>query len=179
MTVSRYEPDAVFEPASAGARLRLATMVSLVVGALVPLVALVVILNERRPAPWPALLAPAAAPLVLAAVWIFSRIGRYRVSREEIVVELAVGARRFALAGLQSVTPDPAALRGAHKLVGNDGLGALSGRFRSQHLGTFRAYLTDDARAVVLRWPDCCLVISPQQHSLFVDTVRRRAGLSS
>ena len=74
--------------------------------------------------------------------------------------------------------PDRKALRGARKLVGNDGLGAISGRFRSKHLGPFRAYVTDPDHAVVLRWPDRCLVISPDQHSCFVETLRKRAGLS-
>jgi hypothetical protein len=61
---------------------------------------------------------------------------------------------------------------------GDDGLGAVTGRFRSRRLGAFRACLTDAEHAVVLRWPDRCLVISPQQHSFFVEAVRKRAGLS-
>jgi hypothetical protein len=63
-------------------------------------------------------------------------------------------------------------------MVGNDGLGAISGRFRSKRLGWFRAYVTDGERAVVLRWPDRCVVISPDQPSWFIETVRKRAGLS-
>ena len=85
---------------------------------------------------------------------------------------------RFPLAGLVSASPDREALRGAWKMRGNDGLGAVAGRFRSKRLGAFRAYLTDAEHAVVLRWPDRCVVISPEQHSWFIETVRKRAGLS-
>jgi len=177
MTASRYEPDAVFEPASAGTRVRLGTMLALVMGALVPLVLLVVILKERRPPHWLAFIAPGIAPAVLAAVWSTSRIRRYRVTGGELRVELPLRTVRFPLAGLVSAVPDRTALRGARKIAGNDGLGAVTGRFRSRQLGRFRAYLTDVEHAVVLRWPDRCLVISPQHHSLFVEAVRRRAGL--
>ena len=69
-------------------------------------------------------------------------------------------------------------MRHAWKLYGNDGLGAYSGRFRSRRLGAFRAYLSDAERAVVLRWPDRCVVISPEQPSYFLEAVRKRAGLS-
>ena len=86
---------------------------------------------------------------------------------------------RFPLAGLVGATVDREAMRGAWKLYGNDGLGAVSGRYRSKRLGPFRAYLTDVEHAVVLRWSAGCVVISPQQHSYFVEAVRKRAGLSS
>ncbi len=96
----------------------------------------------------------------------------------ELQVELPFRTARFPLEGLKDVTPDREALRGARKIIGNDGLRAISGRFRSKRLGRFHAYVTDGERAVVLRWPDRCVVISPDQHSLFIETVRKRAGLS-
>jgi len=61
---------------------------------------------------------------------------------------------------------------------GNNGLGAIVGRFRSKRLGASRVFLTDAEHAVVMRWPDRCLVISPDQHSYFVEAVRKRAGLA-
>ena len=38
--------------------------------------------------------------------------------------------------------------------------------------------LTDAEHAVVLRWPDRCLVVSPQQHAFFAEADGKRAGLS-
>ena len=45
---------------------------------------------------------------------------------------------------------------------------------RSRKLGKFRAYVSDPDCAVVLRWPDRCLVVSPAQPSEFTDAVRAR-----
>jgi hypothetical protein len=178
MLPGRYVPDAEFAPAWLGTRVRLATLLSVVTVAMVALVTPVLMLQERHRPPWPVFLAVGIAPAVVAAHWFLARIRRYRVVGGELLVERPWRIVRFPLAGLQSVTPDREALRRMFKVAGNGGLGSISGRFRSKHLGPFRAYATDSEHAIVLRWPDRCLVISPQQHSLFVETVRKRAGLS-
>jgi hypothetical protein len=114
----------------------------------------------------------------MAAVLWASLIRRYRLAGEELLVERRLRTVRIPLAGLISASIDRDAMRHAWKMYGNDGLGAFSGRFRSRRLGAFRAYLTDAERAVVLRWPDRCVVISPEQPSYFLEAVRKRAGLS-
>jgi hypothetical protein len=174
----RLIPDAEFAPAPIGTRVRFTTLLSIVAVVAVTVAAPVLMLQERRPPPWPVFLMTGIAPAVVAAIWFTARIQRYRVVEAELQVELPFRTVRFPLEGLKDVTPDHEALRGARKLVGNDGLGALSGRFRSKRLGWFRAYVTDGERAVVLRWPDRCVVISPDQHAWFIETVRKRAGLS-
>jgi hypothetical protein len=177
MPPDRFLPDAEFAPALIGARIRFTTLLSAVVVVIVAVVVPVLILRERHPPPWPAFVAAWIAPVVLAVVWFLGRIRCYRMVEDELRIELPFRTVRFSLAGLQSVTPDRDALRRKFKIAGNDGLGSISGRFRSKHLGPFRAYVSDGEHAVVLRWPDRCLVISPQQHSLFVEVVRKRAGL--
>jgi hypothetical protein len=178
MPAPRFQPDAVFDPAPAGTRVRLATLLTFVAVALVALVVPVLMLQERHPPPWPAFITVELAPVVAAAIWFTARIRRYRVVGEELRVELPLRIVRYSLAGLQSVTADREALRRMLKVAGNAGLGSINGRFRSKHLGPFRAYATDSEHAVVLRWLDRSLVISPQQPSLFVEAVRKRAGLS-
>ncbi len=178
MPAPRFLPAAVFEPAPAGTRVRLATLLAVVSVVVLVTVVVGLMLRQRHPPPWPAFLTVGIAPAVVAAIWFTARIRRYRVVGEELWVELPWRTVRFSFAGLQSVTPDREALRRMFKVTGSGGLGASSGRFRSKHLGSFRAYVTDAEHAVVLRWPDRCLVISPRQHSLFVETVRKRAGLS-
>jgi hypothetical protein len=175
---SRFIPDAEFAPASIGARVRIMTLLSFVAVGIVGTAVVVLMLQERRPPPWPVFVASGIAPAVVAAIWFTARIRRYRMVEAELHVELPFRTVRFPLEGLKEVTPDREALRGARKMIGNDGLGAISGRFRSKRLGRFHIYATDAEHAVVLRWPDRCLVISPQHPSLFVETVRKRAGLS-
>ncbi len=170
-------PDAVFAPASAGARVRLATMLSIVIVIVLVASLFAAMMLERQAPPWPAFGVIGVAPLVVGAIWFTAHIRNYRVTASELLVELPLRKARFPLPGLQGAEPDRDAFRGARKIVGNDGLRAITGRFRSERLGRFHAYVTDTERAVVLRWPDRCLVISPQQSSLFVETVRKRAGL--
>ena len=62
-------------------------------------------------------------------------------------------------------------------MSGNDGLGAIAGRFRSRELGTFTAYVSNKDNAVVLRWPDRVLVVSPERDYEFAKVVRAHAGL--
>jgi hypothetical protein len=175
MPQARFIPDADFAPASVGTRVRMITLLPAV--AVMAVVGPVLILGKHHPPEWPAFVVSGVAPMIVAAIWFTARIQRYRVVGEELQVQLPLKTVRFPLIGLQSVMPDREALRGMHKIGGNGGLGSINGKFRSRHLGVFRAYVTDAAHAVVLRWPDRCVVISPDQHSWFVETVRKRAGL--
>ena len=178
MPQARFVPDAEFAPAPIGTRVRMMTLLSIVSAVVVATAIPVLLLEARHPPPWPVFLMTGIAPTVVAAIWFTARILRYRVVEAELQVELPFRTVRFPLEGLKDVTPDREALRGARKIIGNDGLRAISGRFRSKRLGRFHAYVTDRERAVVLRWPDRCVVISPDQHSWFIETVRKRAGLS-
>ena len=179
MAPGHYVPDLDFAPAAAGARVRVIGIVTLALFAIGIAVAMALVGPCGSPQRWPVLVGPALAALVAAGTWFGSRIRRFRLAGDTLVVERPWLDARISLAGLTDVSPDREALRGARKIAGNDGLGAISGRFRSRRLGRFRAYVTDSEKAVVLRWPDRCLVVSPDQSAWFVETVRRNAGLSS
>jgi Bacterial PH domain len=176
MSANQYIPDAEFAPAPAGTRLRLAILLSAVISVLVGIVLVAVVLRDPS-TPRPVVAFGGVAPVMMAIVLWASRIRRYRLTGAELLVELRFRTVRFPLAGLVSLAADREAMRRAWKVYGNDGLGAISGRYRSRHLGPFRVYLTDAEHAVVLRWPDRCLVISPEQHSFFIESARKRAGL--
>ena len=179
MPSPRVIPDAEFAPAAMGARVRLTTLLSIVAIVIAGTVVAVLMVQEPHPPPWPVFLVAGIAPVIVALLWVTARIQCYRLAGEELQIKLPFRLVRFLLMDLQSATPDREALRGARKIIGNDGLRAISGRFRSKRLGRFHAYVTDPEHAVVLRWPDRCLIISPQHPSVFVEMVRKRAGLSS
>ncbi|HUL52897.1 MAG TPA: PH domain-containing protein [Opitutaceae bacterium] len=179
MPPPRTIPDFEFAPAPLGTRVRLTTLLSLVAVVILGAVIAVLVAREPHPPPWPVFLVAGIAPAIVALICVTARIQCYRIAGDELQIALPFRRARFPLGGLQSATPDREALRGARKIVGNDGLRAISGRFRSKRLGRFHAYVTDPGQTVVLRWPDRCLVVSPQHPSLFVETVRRRAGLTS
>ena len=178
MIHGRYVPEAEFAPAALGTRGRITT--SIVAATFLIALAVTTVLSlTRRPAlPWQVFIACGVALPAYAAVWYGTRVRRYRLTEDELLVERAFRTVRFPLAGLKEATHDRDAMRGAWKIRGNDGVGAISGRFWSKRLGRFNAYLSDQERAVVLRWPDRCVVISPDRHSVFIETVRKRAGLA-
>jgi hypothetical protein len=129
------------------------------------------------PARWLLLGSPALVGGVLYAVWWYSRILGYQLESGELVVLRPNREKRIALAGLVSAEADPKAMDWSIKVWGNDGLGAITGRFRNRRLGAYEALVTDRERAVVLRWPDRCLVVSPDRPEEFVRALRARAGL--
>lgn len=128
---------------------------------------------------WPMVLAPLAGLILTGAVALFSRVCGYRLVERDLQVVRLGRINRYPLEGLTAVESDRAALQGAWKKLGNDGLGAITGRFSSRKLGPFVALVTDPAQAVILRWPDRCLVVSPDRTGYFVEACRERAGLRS
>jgi hypothetical protein len=168
-----HQPDRDFAPAPLGGRVRLITWLCLPSIVVVDATIAAVLLLGRDP-PWPLWPSLFIGPAVIGAVWYGALVRRYRLREDEIVIERVWLTARLPLAGLLAVESDRDALRGARKIMGNDGLGAYAGRFRSQKLGKFRAYVSDPDCAVVLRWPDRCLVVSPSQTGEFIDAVRAR-----
>lgn len=109
----------------------------------------------------------------------FSQVRGYQLTSDALVVRRRHRESRFALAGLARVEVDPAAMEWSLRVFGNDGLGAITGRFRNRRLGSYRALVTDRRRAVVLRWTDLCLVVSPDRPEEFAREARARAGLKT
>jgi hypothetical protein len=169
----RYQPDRDFAPAPLGGRVRFITWLCVASVVVVDATIAAVVLLQRHP-PWPVWPGLILGPAIMGAVWYGALVRRYRLREDEIVIERVWLTARLPLAGLMAVESDREALRGAWKIMGNDGLGAYAGRFRSKKLGNFRAYVSDPDYAVVLRWPDHCLVISPAQTGEFTDALRAR-----
>jgi hypothetical protein len=176
---SRIEPVEFAAPV--GRRVRLVSwFCSILVGGLA-IVALAVVMGSRasvRPI-WPAVLAPVVTTAIMVSVAWFSQVRGYLLTKDELLVHRRNRETRFTLDGLQSVSVDREAMAWSVKIFGNDGLGAITGRFRNKRLGAYQAFVTDRTRAVVLRWPDRCLVVSPDRPDEFAAAVRLRAGLQS
>ena len=106
-------------------------------------------------------------PLVLVLATAFFTVRGYTVTPTEIQVHRLGWATRLPLAGLESVKVAPDAMRSALRLFGNGGLFAFTGAYRSQTLGSFRAFVTDGRRTVVLRFPGKTTVLSPDDPEAF------------
>jgi len=120
-------------------------------------------------------LAPLAALLIAMPVFMFerSRVARFRIEENCLVL----GRKRFPLAGLSDIARDPEVMRRAARVWGNGGVGSIRGHFRSKRLGKFYAFMTGTENAVVLRWPDRIVAVSPQDPEFFIFSARSAAGL--
>ncbi len=97
----------------------------------------------------------------------------YTVTGDAIRVHRLGWSSTVPLDGLESATVSPDAVRRASRTRGNGGFFSYTGRFRSRTLGSFRAFVTDHARTVVLRFRDRSegdqvVVMSPDDPDAFV-----------
>jgi Bacterial PH domain len=115
-------------------------------------------------------LVPLVGLFVIVAVFLFqrSRTARFRIEENCLVL----GRKRFPLEGLVAADRDPDVLRWAFRVRGNGGIGAIQGRYWSRRIGKFDAFLTGTENAVVLRWPDHVVAVSPADTEFFIHCVR-------
>jgi hypothetical protein len=121
-------------------------------------------------------LAPLIAYLVIVPVAYFSRVLLYRLTPDELQVVRPSRVNRFPLRGLSGAEADRHAMAWSFKIIGNDGLGAITGRYRNSRLGSFHALVTDRDHAVILRWPERTLVVSPDRPEEFAERILARAA---
>jgi hypothetical protein len=110
----------------------------------------------------------AFVPLLIAVIAALFVVTAYEVDGTELLVRRLLWSTRVTLAGLTRAWHDPAALKGSIRLFGNGGLYSVTGLFQSRRLGRYRAFVTDPARAVVLKLPKRAVVISPADPEAFL-----------
>jgi hypothetical protein len=134
----------------------------------------VVILPARLPL---ARLLLAALPLIILGSAFLSSVSGYTLTATALEVARPFGRTAFPLADLVSVGGDAAPFSGALRLFGNGGIFSFTGYFWSRRLGRFRALATDPARAVILKFRRCTLVVTPDDTQRFI--VRLRTHLAN
>jgi hypothetical protein len=118
-------------------------------------------------AAWAALI-----PIAVLLIALLFVVRGYEITPDEILVERLLWRTRLEpRSQLQSATVDPEAMKGAIRVFGNGGLFAFTGLFRSKSLGKFRVFVTDPGRAVVLRFPNRVVVVSPSDPERFAREV--------
>jgi hypothetical protein len=120
------------------------------------------------------LASPIGVLLIITIKFFYERAktARFRIEDNELVL----GSKHYPLAGMTDIAPDPEILRWAIRTRGNGGIGSIRGHFRSRRVGKFEAFLTDNAKAVVLRWPDRTVAVSPADTEFFIHSARTAAG---
>ena len=112
-----------------------------------------------------------ALTLIVAASCI---ILGYTVTREAVTVRRLGWSTRFPRDHLESVSIAPYVMKGSLRTFGIGGLFSYTGYYRNNSIGAYRAFVTDHARTVVLRWPTIStgsgsiVVVSPHDPAAFV-----------
>ncbi len=130
------------------------------------------LINAHGPVRWLA----TGGPLAILALTALFTVRGYQLAPGWLRVRRLLGWTRISLNGLRSAEADAGAIRGSLRVFGNGGLFSFSGWYWNRRLGRYRMLLTDPERAVILRWADRIVVVSPDRPGEFVNTVRALAG---
>lgn len=115
-------------------------------------------------------------PLVILIPCLFFVIRGFSIEPDGISVHRLGWITRIPLAGLIDVHPDPEAMIRSIRTWGNGGLFCYAGFFRNKTLGSYRAYVTSRKHAVVLKFNDRTVVVSPGDPGAFVAQVQAMKG---
>jgi hypothetical protein len=110
----------------------------------------------------------AALPLLIVATAALFTVRRYALHVDGLSIHRLLWDTRLPLQDLRAIRHDAQAMAGSVRTLGNGGLYSFSGWYRSKSLGSFRAYVTDPQRAVVLTFADRSVVVSPAEPERFV-----------
>lgn len=140
------------------------------------LLGLPLILLNKAPQTDSALFAVAVwlPPAILVLGALFAIRG-YEIEGQTLRVLRPGWKTRIDLEGLQGAEVKPEALRGSVRIFGNGGLFGYIGLFSNSSLGRYRAFATDSANCVVLRFPARTLVVTPDRPEQFVAALNMAA----
>lgn len=113
-----------------------------------------------------------AGLIVVVASGVVSMVLGYRVEGRSLYVQRPLRETVLPLEGLRSVEADPTALRGSLRLMGNGGFLSYTGWYWNRRLGRYRMFVNDPVKAVVLRWRDRVVVVSPADPAQFAERLR-------
>jgi hypothetical protein len=107
-------------------------------------------------------------PLVILFGTALFTIRGYSISTDTILVHRLLWSTVLPRAGLESAQVEPDAMQGSLRTFGNGGAFSFTGFFYNKRLGSYRAYVTDSRRPVVLRYAKRRVVLSPATPEDFV-----------
>jgi hypothetical protein len=116
-------------------------------------------------------------PLGVVVLSALFSIRHYALDSEGLHVRRPLWTTRLPLTGLKSARVEPEAMTRSLRLFGNGGLFSFTGYFRNKALGTYRAFVTDPKRSVVLRFQDRTIIVSPDAPEDFVSDLEARGAI--
>jgi len=111
----------------------------------------------------------AILPLVILFGCALCTIRGYSISSDTILVHRLLWSTALPRVGLESAEAAPDAMRGSIRTFGNGGAFSFTGFYYNKRLRSYRAYVTDPRRSVILRYANRRVVLSPASPADFVD----------
>ena len=111
------------------------------------------------------------APLLIIFGGALFCVRGYTLRERTLLIKRLLWSTRLDLSNLVSATHDPEVMEGSLRAFGNGGLFSFCGLYRNGKLGFYRAFATDPKRAVILRFSNRTVVITPDLPEQFVDEV--------
>jgi len=101
-------------------------------------------------------------------------IRSYTLTTDAILVRRLFWTTRLPLDGLQSAVPDPEAMSHSTRTAGNGGLFSLTGYFSNPKIGDYRALVMNPKLAVVLKYANEIILLSPEFPERFAANLTQR-----
>jgi len=108
-------------------------------------------------------------PSQMLAVAGFFTVRGYALDDTQLSVRRLLTSTRIPLVGLRRAWIDPTVCKGSLRVMGNGGLFSFTGWFQNKRLGRYRLFATDFRNAVVLKFPDRTIVVTPAEPHAFVE----------
>jgi hypothetical protein len=107
-------------------------------------------------------------PLIILFGAALFTIRGYSLSSDSILIHRLLWSTALPRTGLESAEVDLEAMRGSIRTFGNGGAFSFTGFYYNKRLRSYRAYVTDPRRVVVLRYANRRVVLSPATPDDFV-----------
>jgi hypothetical protein len=124
-------------------------------------------------------LAMIAMPLAILIISAFFSIFRYDLTEDTLWIRRLGWCSKLDLSSLITATVDAEAMAKSIRTFGNGGLFCFAGLFYNKKLGSYRAFATDPKRAVVLKFSDRTVVVTPDDPEAFVASIKKMRGLQT
>lgn len=111
-------------------------------------------------------------PLIILISATFFMVRGYELTKDKLFIQRLGWKSGLNLNELQSVEVDPEAMKRSIRTFGNGGLFCYVGKFRNKKLGSYRAFATDPELAVVLKFTDKVVIVTPDNPGKFVAQIK-------
>jgi hypothetical protein len=112
-----------------------------------------------------------AAVMSMPVVALLFCVRGYTLEPGLLLVKRLLWTTEIPLRGLRSADADPTLLAGSWRTFGNGGFFSVTGWFYNKTLGRYRAFVTNRGDAVILKFVDRTVVVSPDPPGRFAEQV--------